>query len=628
MVDIPLPRLLNSSGVFIRRIRPLKVSIEENIVPLSSASIQLPEDESLPARYFMELFTPNGSAGIYRIRSPQNAYGEDISVAELEHAIVEVGDYLVREKIAEMMTPQAALQRIFTHYRGSRWQLSENLSALGDTQVAVQVNYDNILTAILSIIEQIPSCYMIFNFSTSPRWTVGFATRGTTVSAEGRLSRNVQSAKIIYDDSELCTKAYYEVEITNASGKPDTEWRSLESDYMGRYGTVEREVSISAGVSEAEALKIAQEYLSKHEKPRLSIEIGGQELSHITGEQFDTFKIGKLFRLVMVDYDLTVEDVITGLIWDDVYGKPTEVTVKLADEEDTTVTYIHDVETKGGRSGGSGGLKKRIDRSNKEYNVLFETQNDSIIAKVSKGDVATQLAVECGNVHISGSGGGANLIVDGYIKTSELSTAIANITDGITVQGTLNAGTVDAHEVEGAIFRGGLYYFDETSLMNVYDASVENGVLTIYKRQGGNVSFSRATTLVGGWSGGVYTVTATPQGNVDLTTLAGIQGHWGQTTGVTTEDENKYYGEIKATRNSSGALINTEKEVVIDATSRYNAGYTDGRASVQTITPTAINVYTSQQGTLLSTRLSQSILTSGKFITLRVGNTTYSIQIT
>ena len=45
---------------------------------------------------------------------------------------------------------------------------------------------------------------------------------------------------------------------------------------------------------------------------------------------------------------------------------------------------------------------------------------EQIALKVSKGDVATQLAVECGNVHVSGSGGGGNLIIDGYLTTSDL----------------------------------------------------------------------------------------------------------------------------------------------------------------------------------------------------------------
>ena len=48
---------------------------------------------------------------------------------------------------------------------------------------------------------------------------------------------------------------------------------------------------------------------------------------------------------------------------------------------------------------------------------------EQIALKVSKGDVSTQLAVECGNVSITGG----NLVVDGYITSSSLETAFANL---------------------------------------------------------------------------------------------------------------------------------------------------------------------------------------------------------
>lgn len=167
----------------------------------------------------------------------------------------------------------------------------------------------------------------------------------------------------------------------------------------------------------------------------------------------------------------------------------------------------------------------------------------------------------------------------------------------------------------------------------VSDIQVNGNTMTIsYTDDRAPVTFSKATSLSsGGWDGGAITVTAKQNSTVVgtySTSLVGVQGHWGQTTGEASEDVNKYYGEVKATVNTSPAIVGTGRSVTIDATSRYNAGYTNGRNSVQTITPTAINVYSSQQGTLLSTRLSASILTAGKYITLKVGNTTYSIAIT
>ncbi len=57
-----------------------------------------------------------------------------------------------------------------------------------------------------------------------------------------------------------------------------------------------------------------------------------------------------------------------------------------------------------------------------------------IALKVSKGDVSTQLSVECGNVSISGG----NLVVDGYITSQGLTTTLGNFT------GSISAGMITA----------------------------------------------------------------------------------------------------------------------------------------------------------------------------------------
>lgn len=62
---------------------------------------------------------------------------------------------------------------------------------------------------------------------------------------------------------------------------------------------------------------------------------------------------------------------------------------------------------------------------NQVIQVATDTNNNAtaITLKVSKGDVSTELAVECGNVSITGG----NLVVSGYVKASELAADIANI---------------------------------------------------------------------------------------------------------------------------------------------------------------------------------------------------------
>lgn len=74
------------------------------------------------------------------------------------------------------------------------------------------------------------------------------------------------------------------------------------------------------------------------------------------------------------------------------------------------------------------------------------TQNsNSIRLKVSKGDVATQLSVECGNVSVTGG----NLVVDGYVKSNGLYTEIAAL-NNVYIQNLTNDNLSTEHLYIGA----------------------------------------------------------------------------------------------------------------------------------------------------------------------------------
>ena len=375
--EIPLPRLLNSDDLTKtdRFIRPISVDINQKIVPLSYASMTLPQDESVPGRSYVELFTSTGSAGIYRVTSPQDAFGEDVISCELEHAITEVGDWVYEGELSEMIPAKDAIGRIFnSHYAGNKWQLGST-TALGSTSVAVEISYRNVLEGILGVLDQVPTCMMTFDFSTTP-WTFGFAKKGTTVQAEGRLSRNVTSAKITYDDSSLCTRAFYQYTQYNSDGSSETKWAHKDADASSKtkYGIVERPVSTGSGYTKDEAEYVVNRYLAKHKKPLTSISIEAIELSIITGESLDRFEIGRKFRLALPDYGIDpVEDVITEIAWKGLYSGFEQVTVNLGDQEDGVVNFLHDVDSSGGSSSGGRAGSARSQQNNDFWTAINRT---------------------------------------------------------------------------------------------------------------------------------------------------------------------------------------------------------------------------------------------------------------
>lgn len=369
---IPLPRLY-VNGKFNRLVHPASVNIVQNTKPLSTASMTLLQGEELPARSWVELFNPYGSAGMFRVRSPRNAYGESTSTAELEHMIAEVGDYCVKAEYSEMIAASTAVTKVFSHYKGGKWKLGD-VKALGSGRIALEAKYDSVLSVLLSILQQKPDCMMSFDFSTNP-WTLAFVKKGTKVVSEGRLTRNVTSAEITYDDSELCTRCWYQTFTTDDEGNITATWTYKDADTLKTYGVVENRINTSSDMTTEEINATVNNYLKAHKQPKTSVRIQGVELSKITGERVDKFVNGDLFRLAMPDYNLTVELNIESLAWTDVYNDQMDVEVHLGDEEDSVVTFLHNLDATGsgvtGGSGGGGGKSKQEEKW-QEYRVRFE----------------------------------------------------------------------------------------------------------------------------------------------------------------------------------------------------------------------------------------------------------------
>ena len=392
---INLPRLFVNNK-FSKLIHPINVSITENIVPLSTATMTLPQGEELPARSYIELFTPYGSAGMYRVRSPHNAYGMDYSTAELEHMIAEVGDYVVKGEYEQMMAASTAVQTAFSHYKGNRWQLG-SISALSGT-VAFEAKYESVLSVILSVLDQKPDCMMKFDFTATP-WKLSIVKRGTTVVSEGRLERNVTSATVTYDDSELTTRVWYQTFPTDAEGEVKPTWTSRDASTIKTYGVVEATLHTQPDMTASEIDSMVSIYLAKHKQPRTTVNIQADELNRITKERVDKFILGDLFRLAIPAYGITVELNITSISWNNVYTNPDSVTIQLGDEEDTVVTFLHNLDATGagttGGSGGGGGRGKQEEEW-QEYYTKIEQNDRKIELTATRVDKANSILEQAG----------------------------------------------------------------------------------------------------------------------------------------------------------------------------------------------------------------------------------------
>ena len=220
----------------------------------------------------------------------------------------------------------------------------------------------------------------------------------------------------------------------------------------------------------------------------------------------------------------------------------------------------------------------------------------------------------------------ANQITADYISTK-----IASIP---TLRGIAASfsGNVSA---SGGLF-GQVYVGSGTSYTNISDGlsevKIDGPTNNTYKLQYKKFSdsswqdagtFSRATTLSGAWSSGVFTVSASPQGASKLTSLT-VGGHWGNSADQ--EDTKHYYGEIKATIDSGATLYDTGKTFEIDASSIYTAGQNStSLATTYDSSAGKYKVYIVNHATesmYVTYTNSQDASDGGRTITVKLGSTT------
>ena len=318
MSNVLMPRLLNPATMQeTKRLNPSGLSINLTQDPVSTADMTIEmQDAVIPMRSWIELFTIHGSVGIFRVSQSEMSYDSDEQRMTLEHGLCSLNDIILRGDEEEGKTPREWLTEMLN--KQTLW--SVGTVAATDT-VYLTPGDSTALDLLTEMMDQLSDYIITTDQSTLP-WKLNIVAKSTTVQAEGRLSRNLTSARVSYDDSDLCTRVY-------AYGLPN---EYLDADTVATYGVVEQYMPIDEQSEEEEALRFARHWLKKRKEPSISIELDAVDLSQATGESLDSFTIGKKFRLALPAYGVTVEEWITAIDYADVYGEPEHVTLTLANE--------------------------------------------------------------------------------------------------------------------------------------------------------------------------------------------------------------------------------------------------------------------------------------------------------
>ncbi len=254
-------------------------------------------------------------------------------------------------------------------------------------QISIEVNHDTLFDLFMDLLDQLPDYYADFNMVEGLPWSINIRRKPTVASAEGRLSRNISSCVVSYDDSELCTRVY----VDGVTGG------YIDADTINQYGVVEEYLDSGDALTAEERVAIVNKYLNLHKRPKVSISIDAQHMFQITGENLDYYRLGTMYRLALPEYNTVENELITSIYYQSVYDDIGKCRLTLANEAINLASELDKLKKKvekatgGGGGGGGGGvedLKEELDILKIKYDMKVEKddQRFAIIASESYWD--------------------------------------------------------------------------------------------------------------------------------------------------------------------------------------------------------------------------------------------------
>ena len=328
-----LPRLLDSNLHEVERISA-KVSLDLRLDPLSTATMDIPYGQpDVHVRDFVELFAPDGSAGIFRVSKTEQDVGMSTK-AWLKHAFVTLEDDLTIGIPAIEGTFKTIVSTLLASQSVLRWTLGD-VELPDEYTILYSVRQDSIKAAIMDIFDQLPAGYYFDLDTLHYPWLIHLRALPADDFCEGRIHRNLSGVTITRDDRDLCTRVYPygagegedRINLSTLTGA-----LFMDADTREVWGTVTKSVTEDDVFDAITLQDVAQLYLDRNKNPLLSVRLDAINLKPITGETLDKFYPGRLCRLALPGYNIAMDERVIEINYPDVYGAPGKATVTLANK--------------------------------------------------------------------------------------------------------------------------------------------------------------------------------------------------------------------------------------------------------------------------------------------------------
>lgn len=343
---IKMPRLLLRNTPYEKaRLRPTSMAVTLNADDLSTVSLALsPQEQTVMVGDWLRVYTNQGDAGVFVIRTTDEDHVTGERTAEAEHAFgILMDDVAFGELTPQTMGGTETTVQAATAIRYLLSLQSEPIWQLGQCDYDIAQGWSftdtNLYTALQTIKSGLPDAEWRFDMARMP-FTVNLKHKPVTHSCEMRMSRNISTMHQTIDKSGMITRLY----AVGHDGitLPDGGYMEKNTDVWGVISSIRREDSCTT-VEELTAW--AQKQLDVLAVPRVSITIGGLELSAATGERFDKLVPGTVCHVPIAGQNVNITQRIVSITWPDIIFSEENVTVTMANSRETLTNAIMRMES-------------------------------------------------------------------------------------------------------------------------------------------------------------------------------------------------------------------------------------------------------------------------------------------
>ena len=311
----------------------------------STASVTIgPEAPAIAVGAWLLDETEPGAGIVWRAKTTETQYNTKTRTVQLEHIVNTLKDVVMFGEIgpkeitgnsgATTCTAWQAISYILG--KTSLWTISDEDwdNDYNGISNPYTFNGEDLLSAIETVLSSLEDSYLDFDLTALP-FHLKVKKLSSTVKSEMRMSRNIQTLRKVIDRSRMYTRFY-------PIGENDLH---IDGDYVSAnenlYGTICKIETDSSKKTKAELLRWANERLSRHCEPSVTVTVSGLELSEATGESLDHIRINRLCQVPLPEFGTVITERVTKVSWSDKIREPEKVTVTLANQLEDVASIVN-----------------------------------------------------------------------------------------------------------------------------------------------------------------------------------------------------------------------------------------------------------------------------------------------